>query len=115
MIDSPWLPSFPSCENIWSRGNLGCWGSCHKCLTFGLPCGQLLEGIRLYVKGIFLASIEDNIATGIGLKDIVSVEGFGTILAESQFGDTSSRGGQVDHYYRLNMALKDDVGDKIQE
>ena len=50
------------------------------------------------MKGIFLASIEDNIATGIGLKDIVSVEGFGTILAESQFGDTSSRGGQVDHY-----------------
>lgn len=53
-----------------------------------MPCGQLLEGIRLYVKGVFLTSIVDDIATEFGLEDVVSVEDCGAKLAESRLGDT---------------------------
>ena len=63
-----------------------------------MPRGQLLERIRLYAKGVFLASIVDNIAAEFGLEDVVSVEDFGTKLAESQLGDTLSRGSQVHKY-----------------
>lgn len=60
-----------------------------------MPCGKLLERIRLYVNFIILASIEDSIATEFGLKDVVSVEDLGTKLAESRLGDRLSRSSQV--------------------
>lgn len=63
-----------------------------------MPRGQLLQGIRLYVKGVYLASIEDDIATEFGLEHVVAVEDFGAKLAESKLGDTLSRGGQVHKY-----------------
>lgn len=78
-----------------------------------MPCGQLLEGIRLYVKGLFLASIVDNIATELGLEHVVSVEDFGTKLAESQLGDTLSRGSQVHKYQRRIIALEFEIADRI--
>ena len=58
------------------------------------------------MKGVLLASIKDDIAAEFGLEDVVSVEDFGTKLAESQLGDTLSRGSQVHKYQGWIMALK---------
>lgn len=65
------------------------------------------------MKGVFLASIEDNIAAEFGLKDVVSVENLGTKLLKSQLGDALSRGSQVHKYWRWIMALK--IGDEDLE
>lgn len=85
-------------RKIWSRSNLSRRDAFKKRLRLGMPRGQLLEGIRLYVKGVYLASIEDDVATESGLEDIVSIEDFGAKLAESKLRDTLSRGGQVHKY-----------------
>jgi hypothetical protein len=87
MVDSPWLPGLSSREDIRSRCNLGCWIAFDICPSLGIPCGQLFEGIGLYLKAVFLASIEDNVAIELGLKDVILVEGSGTELAEGRPGN----------------------------
>ena len=110
MIDPPWLPNFPFCKNIRSRSNLGCWGTRDKSLGLGMPCSQFFKGIRLYLKSVFVASVVDNIATELGLENVVAVENIGTKVAESQFGDALARGSQVHKKRRRTIALKVAVG-----
>ena len=110
MIDSPWLPNLPVCKNIRSRSNLGVWGTGDKSLGLGMPCSQFFEGIRLYLKSVFVAPVVDDIATELGLEDVVAVENIGAKFAESQFGDALARGSQVHNKRRRPIDLKVAVG-----
>lgn len=105
MVDSPWLPGFSSCENIRSRCNLGCWSAPDICPSIGIPCGQLFKSLRLYLKVFFLASVEDNIAIKLGLKDVILVENIGTELAECRLGNLLARLSQVHQYQRRSVAV----------
>lgn len=105
MVDSPWLPGFSSCEDIRSRCNLGCWIARDICPSLGIPCGQLFKGLRLYLKVVCRASVEDNIAIKLGLKDVILFEDLGTELAECRLGNALARFGQVHKYQRRSVAV----------
>ena len=47
IIDSPWLPGFPSSVDVRAWSNSGTWTRYHECLGFGMPFGQLLKRVRL--------------------------------------------------------------------
>lgn len=53
-----------------------------------MPCGQLFESIRLYQKDVFLASVVNNIAIELELKDVVLIEDIGMELTESRLRDS---------------------------
>jgi hypothetical protein len=105
MVDSPWLPGLSSREDIRSRCNLGCWIAFDICPSLGIPCGQLFEGIGIYLKAVFLASVKDNVAIELGLKDVILVEGSGTELAEGRPGNFLARLGYVHQDQRRSVAV----------
>lgn len=105
MVDSPGLPGFSSCKNIWSRCNPGCWIARDISPSPGIPSGQLFKGVRLYLKLIFHASVEDKIAIKLGLKDVILIECTGTELAECRLGNVLARFSQVHEDQRWSAAV----------
>lgn len=75
------------------------------CPSLGIPCGQLFKGLRFYLKVVCLASVEDNIAIKLGLKDVILAEDFGTELAECRLGNAVARFGQLHRYQVRSVAV----------
>lgn len=59
----------------------------------------------LYLKVVFLDSVEDNIAIKPGLKDVILVEDIGTELAECRLGNVLARLSQVHQCQRRSFAV----------
>ena len=95
MIDSPRLPGLSSRKNVWSGCNLSCGITRDKCLGPSVPCVQLFEGIRLYLKFVFPASVENDIATKIGLENVVLLKNVGAELVEDRLRDYLAWDSQV--------------------